>query len=155
MDKYSSEIRKKMMSSVRSSKTRLEQAFAKSLEEAGLCLEEQAKDLFGKPDWADRELQIAVFVDSCYWHGCEDHCRMPASNREYWLGKIEGNKRRDQKVTKTLEEQGWRVIRIWEHTLKSPELTAVELSGITRSIEEQRALLDDWIEEKRQQGRTL
>jgi DNA mismatch endonuclease (patch repair protein) len=71
----------------------------------------------GKPDFEFRRERVAVFVDGCYWHGCAQHCRMPTSNRSYWLSKIARNRARDRKVNCTLRAAGWRVLRIWEHEL--------------------------------------
>jgi G:T-mismatch repair DNA endonuclease (very short patch repair protein) len=33
----------------------------------------------------------------------------------------ERNCERDRSVTRTLQQAGWRVVRIWEHHLRSPE----------------------------------
>ena len=43
---------------------------------------------------------------------------MPTSNTEYWEKKINGNVERDKTNIALLEEQGWRVIVIWECQLK-------------------------------------
>jgi DNA mismatch endonuclease, patch repair protein len=59
--------------------------------------------------------RVAVFVDGCYWHGCPDHCRMPARNADYWQAKIGRNRERDERVTAALSASGWRVVRVWEH----------------------------------------
>lgn len=59
--------------------------------------------------------KVAVFVDGCYWHGCPDHCRLPARNRDYWSAKITRNRARDGLVTESLRAAGWQVTRIWEH----------------------------------------
>lgn len=59
--------------------------------------------------------RVAVFVDGCYWHGCPDHCRMPARNAEYWQAKIGRNRERDERITDALIAGGWRVLRVWEH----------------------------------------
>jgi DNA mismatch endonuclease (patch repair protein) len=59
--------------------------------------------------------RIAIFVDGCFWHGCPDHCRMPASNRGYWEAKIGRNVERDKWTDSQLRAAGWRVVRIWEH----------------------------------------
>ena len=40
---------------------------------------------------------------------------MPSVNRDYWLPKLARNVERDQANTRALEEQGWQVIRVWEH----------------------------------------
>jgi DNA mismatch endonuclease (patch repair protein) len=60
--------------------------------------------------------KVAVFVDGCYWHGCPSHGSMPSSNRDFWVAKIEGNKRRDAETDRLLVEKGWFVVRVWEHT---------------------------------------
>ena len=39
--------------------------------------------------------KIAVFVDGCYWHGCESHGTRPRTNAEYWTAKIDRNIARD------------------------------------------------------------
>ena len=59
--------------------------------------------------------KVAVFVDGCYWHGCADHRTIPATNRDFWTQKIEGNKARDAETVRLLEQAGWKVLRFWEH----------------------------------------
>src|SRR5262245_16035140 len=71
----------------------------------------------GKPDFTFYQQRLTVFVDGCFWHGCEKHCRMPTSNQSYWQPKIARNKTRDKAITTTLRKRGWRVLRIWEHEL--------------------------------------
>ena len=75
------------------------------------------RPVFGKPDFVFPAARVAVFVDGCFWHGCPTHCRMPSSNRKFWREKIERNRTRDRKVTRTLRAMGWKVLRIWEHAL--------------------------------------
>jgi DNA mismatch endonuclease (patch repair protein) len=60
-------------------------------------------------------LLIAVFVDGCFWHGCEMHFRVPSTNRDYWLTKVERNRRRDLDTNQRLADLGWGVVRVWEH----------------------------------------
>jgi DNA mismatch endonuclease (patch repair protein) len=52
---------------------------------------------------------------------------MPKSNRAFWRKKLLGNVARDQKVNRTLRQSGWRVLRIWEHSLKHPATIAARL----------------------------
>lgn len=66
--------------------------------------------------------KVAVFVDGCFWHGCPEHGTWPQANSAFWRSKIETNQKRDEDTNKRLEEDGWRVIRIWEH--EDPELAA-------------------------------
>ncbi|MFH1672755.1 MAG: very short patch repair endonuclease [Pseudomonadota bacterium] len=74
--------------------------------------------LTGKPDFVFPKSRLAIFVDGCFWHGCQEHCRIPASHRDYWVSKINRNKKRDRSVTKKLRLKNWTVIRLWEHELK-------------------------------------
>lgn len=76
--------------------------------------------LFGKPDFVFPKVGAAVFLDGCFWHGCSKCCPPPATNKSYWKEKLDRNRARDHKVTKVLRQQGWIVIRIWEHDLKYP-----------------------------------
>lgn len=59
--------------------------------------------------------RIAVFLDGCFWHGCPVHHRPASKNSEFWSSKIEGTKARDSDTDRRLAQQGWTVIRVWEH----------------------------------------
>jgi len=75
--------------------------------------------LFGKPDIVFRAAKIAVFVDGCFWHGCPEHSTKPKTNSQFWSAKIKKNMERDKFVSENLSSDGWRVVRIWEHEIKS------------------------------------
>ena len=75
------------------------------------------RPVFGRPDFVFPVELVAVFVDGCFWHGCPRHGRVPASNVNFWAKKLDANKHRDRLVTRTLKRLGWRVVRIWEHSL--------------------------------------
>ncbi|MFN8075783.1 MAG: very short patch repair endonuclease [Kineosporiaceae bacterium] len=60
-------------------------------------------------------LKLAVFLDGCFWHGCPDHHTVAKTNAEYWAAKVEANRRRDRDTDARLVEQGWTVLRVWEH----------------------------------------
>lgn len=78
-----------------------------------ICL----SSLFGKPDIVFKKYKTVIFVDSCFWHGCKKHCRLPATNKKYWNEKIERNKQRDKEVNRHYKKEGWQVLRVWEHDL--------------------------------------
>jgi DNA mismatch endonuclease, patch repair protein len=59
--------------------------------------------------------RVAVFIDGCFWHGCQSHGHIPRRNREYWAKKIQQNIERDRMNDHRLRERGWVVIRVWEH----------------------------------------
>ncbi len=87
--------------------------------------------LFGKPDFIFPKSRVAIFVDGCFWHGCPWHGTMPSTNRSFWRRKISRNKKRDKLVTRTLRKNGWRVLRIWGHSLKkSPETCIRKIQSI-------------------------
>jgi DNA mismatch endonuclease, patch repair protein len=66
-------------------------------------------------DIAFPRLRLAVFIDGCFWHGCELHHRPPRTNAHYWSGKVGRNIERDQDTNCRLLEAGWTPLRIWEH----------------------------------------
>ena len=76
-------------------------------------------NLPGKPDIVFLEKKLSIFLDSCFWHGCKLHCRIPQTNNTYWIKKINGNKKHDKEVNKLYKKMGWRVIRFWEHSIKN------------------------------------
>jgi DNA mismatch endonuclease (patch repair protein) len=85
------------------------------------------QQIFGKPDFVFRDARLAVFVDGCFWHGCPKCYNRPVNNRDFWDEKKIKNKKRDQKVNKTLKSLGWRVLRIWEHELKHDNKVAAKV----------------------------
>jgi len=72
---------------------------------------------FGKPDFVFPKLKLTVFVDGCFWHGCPRCYTRPKSNQNFWDDKVVRNRQRDKQVSGILRKAGWRVIRIWEHSL--------------------------------------
>jgi DNA mismatch endonuclease, patch repair protein len=74
--------------------------------------------LLGKPDFIFPRYRLAIFVDGCFWHGCIVHRAKPKRNFKYWETKAARNRKRDRFVNAELKRRGWKVIRIWEHSLK-------------------------------------
>jgi DNA mismatch endonuclease, patch repair protein len=97
-----------------------EKRFAQLLRVFGISGWRRNQDLVGKPDFVFRSSKLCVFVDGCFWHGCDRCYRRPSSNTKYWDAKVAGNIRRDRWVNRTLRRGGWTVLRIWEHELKTP-----------------------------------
>ena len=129
MDRLSRVVRSQVMASVRSTGTRLEEGLANALTKARVGrFERNPTEPEGRPDFVFRTRKVAVFVDSCFWHGCRWHCRMPASNRRYWNAKILRNRERDKRVTARLRRQDWTVVRIWEHSL-------IRYNGINEAVD--------------------
>lgn len=85
-------------------------------------------------DIAFTRLRIAVMVDGCFWHACPEHGRVPTRNRQYWPAKLARNAARDLLVNERLAEQGWHVLRFWEHV---PTREAAE--SVAERVNEARA----------------
>ena len=85
--------------------------------------------LYGKPDFVFLKERVAVFVDGCFWHGHPQKCRIPKTNRQYWVRKIERNIDRDKKVNRHLKDKGWKVVRIWEDAINKTS-TVVRLRRV-------------------------
>ena len=106
------------MRAIKSKSTSLEERVSKELWRRGFRFRRNVKGLFGKPDIAIKKYKLVIFLDSCFWHGCDLHYRIPKSNYTYWYDKIERNRCRDNEVNDYYHSRGWNVIRIWEHEIK-------------------------------------
>ena len=84
-----------------------------------------------RPDIVFTKKMIAIFIDGCFWHSCPEHGSLPKSNKDYWLPKLKENVGRDKLNDSGLEQDGWRVIRVWEHV--EPDRAARQIfDSITR-----------------------
>lgn len=84
--------------------------------------------IFGKPDLVFTKIRLAVFIDGCFWHKCQDCFVKPTSRTKFWKEKIRNNIKRDKEVNKFLEKNNWKFLRIWEHELKkNPEKACLKI----------------------------
>jgi DNA mismatch endonuclease, patch repair protein len=83
--------------------------------------------VFGRPDFVFPREKVAVFVDGCFWHrhgGCK-FAYNPKSRRAFWCQKFDRNVSRDRLVTRTLREENWKIVRIWECALSRHPLSVI------------------------------
>lgn len=106
------------MSRIRSKGTKPERLVRRWLWGHGYRYRLNVKSVPGKPDIVMRPYRTAIFVNGCFWHGHESCCRIPQTNREFWVSKISRNQERDRENYRLLQENGWQVIVIWECQLK-------------------------------------
>jgi DNA mismatch endonuclease, patch repair protein len=92
------------------------------------------KDLPGRPDFYFASAKLALFVDGCFWHGCEICGHTPKSRREFWKAKIQRNRERDIRVVAELRHLGITAYRIWEHELATTATRRSLLRRIERII---------------------
>ena len=129
-DVLTSAQRRHCMSRIRRRDTTPEVRLRKALWALGLRYRLGSK-LPGKPDLVFAANRVALFVDGCFWHLCPEHAVRPKSNQHFWQQKLEANVERDRRNDCELRSLGWRVIRIWEHEIKS-DTEAVALSLYSR-----------------------
>jgi DNA mismatch endonuclease (patch repair protein) len=122
-DIVSKEKRSQIMRTVRSKDSKIEVIFRKNLWNKGFRYRKNSTKYFGNPDLVLKKYKTVIYIDSCFWHGCKIHCRIPTTNERYWINKIERNMERDKEVNEYYKKISWNILRIWEHDLiKQPDL---------------------------------
>lgn len=76
--------------------------------------------------------RVAVYVDGCFWHSCPEHGTRPKANADWWERKLDRNQERDRETDRVLRENGWQVVRIWEHEDPAEAADRVEVAVRTR-----------------------
>ena len=134
MDKLSKLQRHNNMAAIRSKDTKPEMIVRRGLWKRGFRYRLNHKRLPGHPDLVLRKYRTCIFVNGCFWHGHNvalpqidngqliiensECCKVPKTNREFWLKKICRNKERDREEQRRLAQMGWHCITIWECELK-------------------------------------
>lgn len=92
--------------------TKIEKRLQQALKQSGVCFTTH-KPIFGQPDLFI-EPNLCVFVDGCYWHVCE-LCIPPKDYPKNW----EAKQFRDREVNKRLKDEGYSVLRFWQHDINT------------------------------------
>lgn len=77
---------------------------------------EKHKAITGQPD-IFIEPNICIFVDGCYWHGCIACRGIKILDNEIVQKSLE----KDQQVNEQLQNKGYIIMRIWEHTIMNSD----------------------------------
>lgn len=106
------------MAAIRSKDMKPERLVRSLAHKLGYRFRLHSKDLPGKPDLVFRSKRKVVFVHGCFWHQhdkatCAD-ARLPKSNTQYWLPKLQRNVARDAYSRAVLQAEGWKVLVIWD-----------------------------------------
>jgi len=117
-DVLTKEQRSYNMSRIRAKDTKAEMKLRKLLRQKGIRSYRLHYDLVGKPDIVFPKRKVAVFVDGCFWHKCPLHFVQPETRKDFWMKKIEKNVARDRHDDERLRQDGWIVLRFWEHEIK-------------------------------------
>ena len=119
MDTVTKEKRSEMMSGIRSRNTKPELLIRKGLFKLGYRYRINDK-IYGKPDIVLKKYNAVIFIHGCFWHGhigC-DYFKIPKSNTQFWVEKIEKNRDRDAEVLNYLRANSWRICIIWECAIR-------------------------------------
>ncbi len=141
-DTVSSEVRSRMMASIRGRNTKPELTVRRYLHAQGFRFRLHQKGMAGKPDLVLPKWNVVIFVHGCFWHGhggCK-YFRIPATRPAFWSAKIDSNIRRDLANRETLLASGWRIATVWECSLRTRE--AATLSKLSRFIASKRVRVE-------------
>lgn len=148
MDKLSAEQRHKNMAAIRSKNTKPEMVVRKGLWSRGFRYRLNHKRLPGHPDLVLRKYRTCIFVNGCFWHGhgaslndkgemisYKDFscCKIPKTNRDFWVAKIMRNQERDLEEQRLLAKMGWHCITVWECELK-PKVREQTLESLAYTL---------------------
>ncbi|MDR3440593.1 very short patch repair endonuclease [Telmatospirillum sp.] len=121
MDVLTPEQRRLNMSHIRGKDTKPEMLLRRGLHAAGLRFRLHVRDLPGRPDIVFPRYRAIIQVHGCFWHG--HGCplfKMPATRTEFWAEKIARNCARDRRTMEALRAAGWRLLTVWECSLRGP-----------------------------------
>lgn len=126
-DRLSKERRSSLMAKIRSKGSRFESNFIRKLKaRTKIRFETNVTSMRGKPDIVFPKKNVCVFLDSDFWHGWQYPRWAHVLKNAYWREKINGNRRRDLKNTRYLRRHGWRVLRLWEHSILNQEARTIK-----------------------------
>jgi DNA mismatch endonuclease (patch repair protein) len=128
--------RSEQMARIRSADTSIELAVRQRLWARGLRYRVRAR-LPGRPDIVFSRARLAVFIDGCFWHGCDSHYRAPRTNPSYWAEKVRRNTQRDRHNDELLSMEGWRPLHVWEHEIRQNPEAVVE--SVVAAVESRQA----------------
>ena len=121
------EKRSQMMSGIGGKDTKPEIMVRKGLHAKGFRYLLHHRELPGKPDLVFPRYKSVILVNGCFWHGHSCHLfKWPASRTKFWKQKITGTVERDNRNIRALENEGWRILTIWECALKGKTRLPVE-----------------------------
>ena len=152
MDPLTEQQRHANMAAIHGKDTKPEMVVRKWLWGQGFRYRLNHPRLPGKPDIVMRKYRTCIFVNGCFWHGhlipndslelsveslekiknsaC---CKIPKTNREFWVAKIRRNQERDLRVQQELAAMGWHCITIWECELK-PKVREKTLASLAYTL---------------------
>lgn len=118
-DVHNKATRSKNMRAIGTRDTAIEKRLAGLLTEVGFEFRVQDAAFAGRPDFVIDSHTCVIFTHGCFWHRHDCYLfKVPATRTDFWLEKIGKNVARDARDIAVLQEQGWRVLVVWECALR-------------------------------------
>jgi len=118
------------MASVGQRDTGPEIKLRRTIHRLGLRYRLHDKKLPGSPDLVFPKYRAVIFVHGCFWHshnGCK-FATKPSTRKRFWNEKFKANQKRDRRNNEALLQDGWRVLIVWECSIKGiDEIKMLEL----------------------------
>ena len=136
--------RSRMMAGIKGKNTKPELVVRRGLHAAGFRFRLHDRALPGQPDIVLSRWRAVIFIHGCFWHAHDCPLfRWPGTRQDFWRQKIGRNKERDAEVEAALDRAGWRVLKIWECSMKGPGRIGADAVM---------PLAADWLRSDRKQG---
>lgn len=127
-DNHTKEIRSKNMSHIRCKDTKPEIIVRSFLHKNGFRFRKNDKRYPGKPDIVLPKYKTVIYINGCFWHMHDcDRFVFPKSNTDYWINKLNNNRKRDMKHYEDMRKDGWKVILVWECEISEERLNKLIL----------------------------
>jgi DNA mismatch endonuclease (patch repair protein) len=124
-----------MMAGIRGKNTKPELLVRRGLHALGFRFRLHDRAMPGSPDLVLPRWRAVIFVHGCFWHAHECALfRWPGTRQDFWRNKIGSNCERDSKVEAALDLAGWRVLKIWECSMKGPDRIGID-AVVSRAAE--------------------
>jgi DNA mismatch endonuclease, patch repair protein len=126
-DIVDTKTRSRMMAGIGPKDTRPELIIRHGLHSKGYRYRLHDNKLPGKPDLVFPRYKALIFINGCFWHGHRCNLfRWPSSRPAFWKEKIGKTTERDKRNIEICKKAGWRVMTIWECSLKGTRRIGAE-----------------------------
>ena len=135
-DILSAQERSANMARIHGSNTQPELMVRRSLHAAGYRFRLHASHLPGRPDIILPSRRTVILVHGCFWHRHPggNFAYRPKSRLHFWENKFSATTARDQFQISTLISLGWKVIVVWECTLRGKLRRSATLKVLCNSL---------------------
>lgn len=134
-DIHTKDVRSFNMSQIKGKNTKPELLVRRFLHSQGFRYRLHVRDLPGRPDVVLKKYNTVIFIHGCFWHG-HTGCKyfiISKTRTDWWLAKINRNRKKDMKSERNLQQIGWKVLTVWECDLK-PDKRDITLSWLIKQL---------------------